>query len=109
MSNRLRKVFPILAITLVMLSISILISPLTGVVAEVDPATPDTAGLYGGTIIWIDVMDLGDNMSRVFVSSANSIYYADISTRKRAPSDITFNIVRTWMRRVWSNPDVCGG
>lgn len=95
MSNRLRKVSPILAVTLVMLCISILI-PLRGVVAEVDPATPDTTGLYGGTIIWIDAMDLGDNVSRVFVStqSANSIYYADIDHTQADPfSDVVFNIV----------------
>ena len=96
MSNRLRKVFSILAVMLVMLSISILISPIRGVVAEADPATPDTTGLYGGSIIWIEALDLGDNISRVFVStqSANSIYYADIDHIQADPfSDVIFQIV----------------
>ena len=96
MRNKLKKVFPILAVTLVMLSISILVSPIRGVVAEADPATPDTAGLYGGSIIWIETLDLGDNISRVFVStqSANSIYYADIDHTQADPfSDVIFQIV----------------
>ncbi len=96
MSNRIRRVSPILAVVLVMLSISILISPLRGVVAVVDPATPDTAGLYGGTVTWIEVLDLGDNLSRVFVStqSANSIFYADIDHTQADPfSDVVFKIV----------------
>src|SRR4030042_2661621 len=96
MRNKLKKVFPILAITLVMLSVSIFISPIMGVVAETNPATPDTAGLYGGSIIWIEVLDLGDNQTRVFVStqSANSIFYADIDHTAEDPfQDVTFQIV----------------
>jgi len=100
MQNKLKKVFPVFAaafvVTLVMLSASFLISPIRGVVAEANPATPDTAGLYGGSIIWIQTLDLGDNQTRVFVStqSANSIFYADINHTDIDPfSNVKFQII----------------
>ncbi len=100
MQNKLKKVFPVFAaafvVTLVMLSASFLISPVRGVVAEANPATPDTAGLYGGSIIWIETLDLGDNQTRVFVStqSANSIFYADINHTDVDPfSNVKFQII----------------
>jgi len=67
-----------------------------GASAEAEPATPDTAGLYGGEILWVETLDLGDNQSRVFVStrSANSIYYTDIDHNQDNPfSDVRFQIV----------------
>ena len=57
---------------------------------------PDTTGLYGGLIHWIEVVDLGENQSRVFIStqSANSMFYADVDHDEDDPfEDVKFRIV----------------
>jgi len=94
MKYKFKRVLATIITVLLMLPASLLLS--IGAGAEVDPATPDTAGLYGGEICWVEVLDLGDNQSRVFVStrSANSIYYVDIDYTLDDPfSDVQFQIV----------------
>ena len=94
MKSKLKRVFAVVMATLLMLPASLLIS--IGANAAADPATPDTAGLYGGSINWVEVLDLGDGISRVFVStqSANSFFYADIDHNEDEPfSNVVFQAV----------------
>jgi len=94
MKSKFKRVFAVFITVLLMLPASLLMT--IGAGAAADPATPDTSGLYGGSINWIEVLDLGDSQSRVFVStqSANSIFYADIDHTEEDPfSDVLFQIV----------------
>ncbi|MDY6836041.1 MAG: hypothetical protein SVY53_14710, partial [Chloroflexota bacterium] len=95
----MRSTFTFVISLLLALSIALPSTLLTSLAtrgASLDFVNPDTTGLYGGLIHWIEVIDLGDNKSRVFIStqSANSIFWADIDHTQDDPfEDVTFQIV----------------
>ena len=96
MSKRLKCITKrYLALILIPLMV-ILASPVMAAGVDMDFTQPNATGLYGGLIHWVEVIDLGDGMSRVFVStqSANTMFYADIDHTQENPfENVTFQVV----------------